>query len=43
VDVPHVGWYRATALALGGDGGGRVTASSTLAIDAPAVRWRVAW
>jgi len=43
VDAPHVGWYRATALAAGGDGGGRATASSTIAIDAPAVRWRVAW
>jgi hypothetical protein len=43
VDAPHVGWYRATALAVDGDGGGRALAASTIAIDAPGVRWRVAW
>lgn len=43
VAVPHVGWYRAAALAVDADGAGTALATTTLAIDAPAVRWRVAW
>lgn len=41
--VPHVGWYRAAALAVDASGAGTALATTTLAIDAPAVRWRVAW
>ena len=43
VVVPHVGWYRAAALAIDASGAGTALATTTLAIDAPAVRWRVAW
>src|SRR5262245_44872959 len=41
--VDHIGWYRASAIALDRDGGGRALAASTLAIDGPGVRWRVPW
>jgi hypothetical protein len=43
VAVPHVGWYWANAIVLDRDGGGRVLAASTIAIDGPAVRWQVPW
>ena len=41
--VDHVGWYAATAVALDAEGGGTALARSTLAIDAPRVRWVVPW
>ena len=47
VAVPHVGWYQATAVAVDDDRDGRdgrELAAEPIAIDGPAVRWRIrAW
>jgi hypothetical protein len=41
--VGHVGWYVASALVLEAGDRGVAIATSTLAIDGPAVTWRLPW
>jgi hypothetical protein len=43
IAVGRIGWYLASAIALDRSDGARALASETIAIDGPAVAWRVPW